>query len=277
MIAPQGRHNVKCDRLTRRQRLAFALLVATTLATLGPLAAVRASDRWPEERVAGSFVFHADFSLKPYQSLLSQMTDLQADLIRELEIGTAREPVHLFLFSRTATYKSYLGQYFPKVPYRRALFIKERGPGMVFAYRSPDFETDVRHESTHALLHAALPMVPLWLDEGLAEYFEVPADKRAYENPHLATMKWQVWLPSVRSFEDLENVGDLNQMGGKEYRDSWAWVHFMLHGSSDAREELVRFLADIEAQTPPGKLGDRLRRRIPDVERQFAEHFKRWK
>jgi hypothetical protein len=44
---------------------------------------------------------------------------------------------------------------------------------MVFAYRGEDFETDLRHECTHALLNAALPVVPLWLDEGLAEYFEV--------------------------------------------------------------------------------------------------------
>ena len=31
------------------------------------------------------------------------------------------------------------------------------------SYRGKDFETDVRHECTHALLNASLPMVPLWL------------------------------------------------------------------------------------------------------------------
>ena len=52
--------------------------------------------------------------------------------------------------------------------------MKGRGPGKVFAYKSKALPVDVRHEGTHGLLHAALPMVPLWLDEGLAEYFEVP-------------------------------------------------------------------------------------------------------
>ena len=97
-----------------------------------------------------------------------------------------RETVHFFLFQAKGTYQSYMKQYFPRVPYRRALFIKARGPGMVFAYQGNDFEIDVRHECTHALLHTWLPHVPLWLDEGMAEYFEVPRDKRVRQNPHYA-------------------------------------------------------------------------------------------
>jgi hypothetical protein len=156
---------------------------------------------------------------------------------------------------------------------------------MVFAYRSDEFEIDVRHEGTHALLHADLDMVPLWLDEGLAEYFEIPYDERTFDHPHLSDMRWQVSRMNLAarikatgpSLERLEDLRDLNQMGAAEYRQSWAWVHFMLHGSSEAHEELTAFLADIRAHTPPGKLSDRLKRRIPDVEQKFAEHFRQWK
>ena len=38
--------------------------------------------------------------------------------------------------------------------------------------------TDLRHELTHALLHGVLKDVPLWLDEGLAGFFELPPDAR---------------------------------------------------------------------------------------------------
>ena len=156
---------------------------------------------------------------------------------------------------------------------------------MVFAYRSNEFEVDVRHESTHALLHADLAVVPLWLDEGLAEYFEAPYQERAFNHPHLSQMKWQVSKVNLTaritsaapSLERLEELRDLKQMGAAEYRQSWAWVHFMLHGSPEAQEELMRYLTDIRAQTPPGKLSSRLRARIPNLEQKFADHLRQWK
>ena len=66
-------------------------------------------------------------------------------------------------------------------------------------------------------------------------------------------------------------------MGQREYRDSWAWVHFMLHGPQAARTELVGFLTDLENHVPPDPLSQRLGRSIPDVEQQFVLHFKKWK
>jgi hypothetical protein len=251
-----------------------------------PLAhGVAAESSWPDEKSAGPFLCHADFSLAEYTHLLDEMAQLQRDLVRTLGVEEPRELIHLFLFNRKSTYESYLLHYFPAVPTRRALYIKERGPGMVFAYRSDEFEVDVRHEGTHALLHADLTMVPLWLDEGLAEYFEAPYDQRAFDHPHLSEMKWQLSKVNLAarikstspSLERLESLRDLKQMGAAEYRQSWAWVHFMLHGSSDAQDELTRFLADIRAHTPPGRLSDRLRIRIPNLEQKFAEHLRHWK
>ena len=148
---------------------------------------------------------------------------------------------------------------------------------MVFAYRSRQFSVDIRHECTHALLHTTLPMVPLWLDEGLAEYFEVAPGDRAFNNPHLPGVRWAARLGVVSRLESLEKKGDLSKMGGSEYRNAWAWVHFMLHGPKEAHDELVRFLADIQVHTPPGLLSERLKRRLPDLKRRFAAHFRSWK
>ena len=238
---------------------------------------LQAESWWPDERTAGPFLCHADFPLKAHENLLEELARLQRDLVRTLGIAESREPIHLHLFERKATYDSYLRLHFPEVPSRRALFIKERGPGMVFAYRTSEFEIDVRHEGTHALLHADLAMVPLWLDEGLAEYFEVPYDERAFYHPHLRNVKWSVRLGQVPRIERLEQLHTLEQMGPREYGQAWAWVHFMLHGSPIAQEELVRYLADIRAHTPPGQLSERLNRRLPDLNQKFVEHFRQWK
>jgi hypothetical protein len=237
------------------------------------LSRLRAETRWPSESQAGTFLCHADFALAPHQPLLDELSLLQQDLSAVLAAPASREPVLLFLFQSKDVYQSYMKQHFPRLPYRRALFIKGRGPGMVFAYQGTDFEIDVRHESTHALLHAWLPDVPLWLDEGLAEYFEVGRSERPQKNPHLATVRALTRSGQLPRLEQLEALDDIDDMGREEYRDAWAWVHFMLHGPREAREELVRYLDDLNAGAEPGRLSDRLRRRIPDLNRRVAHHF----
>jgi hypothetical protein len=252
-------------------RSTLALLLVSIL-TVAPLAHAAG---WPDERAAGPFVCHADFSLTRQEPLLDELAQLQREMQAILGLGESREIVHLFLFEQKQTYQAYLKQHFPRVPARRALYIKGRGPGMVFAHQGLDFEEDVRHESTHAVLHATLSHVPLWLDEGLAEYFEVPRDKRPSENPHLATIAAMISVGQLPRLEALESLSDLDQMGRDEYRDAWAWVHFMLHGPPEAREELVRYLQDLQGDAEVGQLSDRLRRRLPDLNRRLVAHFAR--
>lgn len=238
----------------------------------------QATRAWTDQRVAGPFVFHADFRLDRRQALLRDMTRLQRQVATALSLEKTQEPIDVYLFAASSTYHGYMQWYFPGVPNRRAMFVKSQSPGNVFAHESENLGTDLRHECTHALLHAALPFVPLWLDEGLAEYFEVPAGERAFDNPHLRAIRNHLrWRRSVPPLSRLEGLRDLRDMGQHEYRDAWAWVHFMLHGPPPAREELVAFLTDLRNQVPPTPLSQRLERRLPGVEHQFVEHFKRWK
>ncbi len=253
---------------------------------------------WTDTRQAGSFVCRADFSLADYQGLLGELTRLQTDLTRELGIPAAGEPIEVYLFHDQATYARYLQRYLPGVPYRRALYVKGRGPGRVFAYRGDQFEIDLRHECTHALLHAGLPEVPLWLDEGLAVYFQLPAKQRAYDNPHLDALRRDTRRGAVPSLEALEKASGLADMGLAEYRGSWAWVHFMLHGPTAAHDELKAYLAALGEKSPPASgglsrfssdengtvplpsavlLSSRLRERMPDVQQRFLDHFRTWR
>jgi len=237
-----------------------------------------AEESWRDRRIAGPFVCRADFSLDDMEGLFDDLARLQQDLVRHLSVRPAGETIELYLFDDQGSYRRFLSRNYPQVPYRRALYVRTEGVGRVFAYRSRQFAVDIRHECTHALLHAALPMVPLWLYEGLAEYFEAPPSERGFDSPHLPPVRWNARLrmPSS-SLEKLEALDELGGMGGSEYRNAWAWTHFMLHGPREAHEELVGFLADIQAQTPPGSLSNRLEHRLPNLERHFAAHFRSWK
>lgn len=220
------------------------------------------------------FHCHSTFNLEPHRALFDELGQLERDLHITLGVVKVREPVHIYLLTSQESYQQYVQQFFPDVPYRRALFVKTRGPGMVFAFANDELAVDVRHESTHALLHASLATVPLWLDEGLAEYFEVERTQRAAGNPHLARVRWNLHIARPPSLESLEGKTTLGEMDKSDYRHAWAWTHWMLHGPHEAHDELVRFLADIQAGTPAGNLSERLRRRIPNLEESFAAHFR---
>ena len=228
--------------------------------------------RWPAEKTVGVFHCHADFQFGRDELLLNQLGDLSRDIAEILGLPPSRESVHLFLFHDREAYQFYLKTYFPRIPYRRALFIKSKGPGMVFAAKGDDFEIDVRHECTHAALHSVVSGLPLWLDEGLAEYFEVHKNDRASNNPHLADLR-RLQPAELPQLATLEAITDFEQLGREEYRDSLGWVHFLLHGPREAHEELVNYIAEVRAGQSPEPMSRRLRRRLPDLDRRFAEHL----
>jgi hypothetical protein len=235
-----------------------------------------AAPMWQDSRSHGPFQLQATFPLGDLTPLFNELSALELELQRTLAVPPAQQRIDVYLLSDQRTHKELLAQLYPRIPYRRALYVQRGGQSSVYAYRHPELPIDLRHECTHSLLHASLPMVPLWLDEGLAEYFEVPASQRAFDNPHLAKLRWHHRFGMVRSIESLEECGDLSQMGAVEYRFAWAWVHFMLHGPLPAHRELVHFLADIQRGNPPGMLSLRLRSALPQLENQFVAHFKSW-
>ena len=232
---------------------------------------------WVDTRTVGPFHCRADFSLNGMETLFVELRDLQADLVDMLKIEPAAEPIELYLFQEEKVYRQFLKQHFPEMPYRRAYYLKAEGPGVVLVHWSKDVMIDLRHECTHALLHSSLPVVPLWLDEGLAEYFELPRIQRAYDNKYLDKLRWSARFWMAPKLTSLEQKEDFSKMTQADYRNAWAWVHYMLHGSPVAHDELTRYLDDLSRNSPPGLLSARLARRIPKTQSEFSEHLKSWK
>jgi len=257
-------------------RLLWGLTLAWLLGAAATAAPCRAGSPWLDQRAVGTFVCRSEFPLAQIAPLMEELEQLQIDLVEMLGVPRAKEPIELLLFRTKANYEQHLSQDLPGLTRRRAMYVKSGGPGRVYAYRSPQFETDVRHECTHGLLHAALPAVPLWLDEGLAEYCEVPREKRAFENPYLSSLRWSLWIGRAPRLEDLEKKEKLENADREDYRNAWAWVHFLLHGPAEGHEEMLGFLNDLRFTTAPRPLSERLRDRIPDLEAKFTTHFNTW-
>ena len=91
--------------------------------------------------------------------------------------------------------------------------------------------------------------LPLWLDEGLAEYFETHPDAIDARDEHLTKLPLdlkQGWVPDLAR---LEGLTDIHQMSPRDYRESWAWVHLMLARDGPGKSLLLDYLGDLR-KTP---------------------------
>jgi len=231
---------------------------------------------WVETRSVRGLTIYSQFPLQDVADVQTDLEYLAEDIETALGLRLADRPVCVLLFAGRREYDRFLKERFPDVPYRRALYIQRSGQAFVLAYRSSELAVDLRHECTHALLHSALPVVPLWLDEGLAEYFEVPRAQRAFGHPHLKTIRLWANLGYVPSLSTLEAIPHMDAMDANKYRWSFAWVHFMLHGPAVARLELVDYLQTLAQYGVPRPLSERLTARLGDPRRAYLDHFKHW-
>jgi hypothetical protein len=250
------------------------------LASLWCLAVIVLSQRavfgWVDERAVGPYLIRSEFALRDVQGLVDDLGDLQSDIERQLNLTCEPGEIQIHLFRSKSGYNNYLSVRVPDGVKRQALFVQGTDAGRVYAYRHGfnGIETDVRHETTHALLHQALPYVPIWIDEGIAEYFEVPPGQRAKHNPHHGELKRAIvfgWRPSI---ERLEAKRELLDMGGKDYRDAWGIVHYLLHGPPAAQEALSVYLEEIKSGKAPTPLSQHLRKRIPNLEQSIVDHLR---
>ncbi len=259
----------------------FLFVVLVTGFTVNQQALGNPADyvKWTDTRQVGPFNIQATFSLAKYEKLFNELPDLQREITRTLGVRPTAAPVNVYLFSNEDQYRAYVTRKFPKVPYRTALFVVEGKQPSVYTFEKADMDIDLRHECTHALLHGSMPEVPLWLDEGLAKYFEVPASQRAFDHPYFDDMKWK-WslrLGMVRPIESLEERKNLSELDTADYRNAWAWVHFMMHGPEAAHAVLVNNIAYYQASaTPPSKFSVQLAEAVPNPTEKMIQHFKHW-
>ena len=236
------------------------------------------SSQWVDERELGPYLLRSEFPLQDVHGLVQDLGDLQQDLEETLRLECQPQSIQIHLFQSKRSYDHYLrSDGIPEGVNRQALYVpgKEAGAGRIYAYRQHDLETDVRHETTHALLHTALPYVPIWIDEGLAEYFEVRGSLREKGHSHRKELRdairYQGWKPNIEKLEAKRKLLDMN---GKDYRDSWGIVHFLLHGPKEARKALDIYFEEIQSGAQPTPLSQLLRKRIPNLDQAIIDHLK---
>jgi hypothetical protein len=208
----------------------------------------------------GPFIVFSNAPMAENPPAVRCLQALERDAVRELGLHGATEevPVEIYVLDNRQDFDHLLKFYFPELPHRRAFFLAKGSQRFVYTYASPRLEEDLRHEATHALLRGAFGDLPLWLDEGLAEYFETDLTRPDAERPRLEAIAADLrgrWSPNL---EWLESLTDINQMNQRDYREAWGWVHLMLHGPEPGKSILMGYLTQADRAETKSRLRPRL-------------------
>src|SRR5262249_50190394 len=156
------------------------------------------------------YLFLSDFEVQRDLPLFQELAKLSEQVYRELQLAPGHSAVQVYLFESKERYDQFMHAVYPNLPARRAFFIAQhRAIGatdelLVYTRWGERVQQDLRHELTHALLHSVIRDVPLWLDEGLAEYFELPPDLRGVNAAHLETLRRDLGVSFRPDLDRLE-------------------------------------------------------------------------
>jgi hypothetical protein len=213
----------------------------------------------------GPYVICTNDKLETDAPVVRQLQALEGQLQETLglKVDAGEHPVEVYILDDRRAFDHFLTFYYPELPHRRAFFLANGPQRVVYTFFCDRLEEDLRHEATHALLHVAIGDIPLWLDEGLAEYFESPTERRGINHEHLGRLPGDLgtgWSPDLARLESLQSVG---QMTPRDYRESWAWVHYFLNEGKAEKTALVGYLTELRTLPAARPISSRLESDTP--------------
>ena len=223
--------------------------------------------------ILDELVIYSDFQLPENHRLLRVLEQMRARMTTTLALPPSSEPVEVYLFKTPRRYQRFLDRRYPQFPDRRAFFVQTDTRLCVYTYWGDHIAEDLCHEVCHGYLHAVVPRIPLWIDEGLAEFYESDRGKTGW-NPAqaerlIAAHAETDWQPDLERLERRTQTEELTEI---DYAEAWLWTHFLLRTTDLRREILQDYLANCRLGTGD-VLSQNLRKVEPDSRRQLLLHL----
>lgn len=225
--------------------------------------------------VLDPLVVYSDFALPPHHRLLEELVLERNELLTKLQLPRSTEPVQVYLFDTEERFREFLQRYHPDFPQRRAFFVETDTRLTVYARWGDRIAEDLRHEVAHGYLHSVVPNLPLWLDEGLAEYAEVPRGHAGLNQPHLRLLLEKLaafgWKPDLARLERLSSASDMTQL---DYAEAWAWTYWLMEGDLARRQIVQGYLDELRKEEVVPPFSVRLRTWFPQPEPLLVAHLR---
>ena len=236
----------------------LALTVACLL--LAASAAPSAQARW--RRVdTPNFVVIGDVSAGTLRDVGTRFEGFREALGRILSerLVVTVVPTMIVVFSSDEAYKPYKPKYGGRAVEVGGTFMAGRDVHYITIGDAARLET-LFHEYTHLLLQNTGLTIPLWLGEGLAEYYSTLSLRRSGRQievggligGHLDELNEKVLIP-LEQFVQLTHDSPLYNEGSRRsvlYAQAWAMTHMLQLGDPPRRAELARYLDLVTSGMP---------------------------
>ena len=167
----------------------------------------------------------------------------------------AQRRFRVFIFSGKAGFDSYLKDLGGVPPIHTAAGLYVPSLRQLLIWNLPNrtnMLSTIRHEGLHQYLDVVLPNIPVWLNEGLAEYFERSRTALGKPSPttiHHSHLRRLAARPSALNPIKLMH-STRNQFYGNpahNYAQAWALVHFMRRGPHKWRRIFKTLVAELRS------------------------------
>jgi len=180
------------------------------------------------------------------------------DFPRLAPASSAKRRFPVYLFAGRAGYLTYAGDLGrEKYAWSAGLYYPDLKQLLI--WNVPDREAmlrTIRHEGFHQYLDAVLPGIPIWLNEGLAEYYEVSNPSRGFMEAgrpradHLQTLLSlrSKWVPFGRFLS--MSVREFQHEPKHNYAQAWGLAQFLMQSDRAERRRLDAYLAELAQGKP---------------------------
>jgi tetratricopeptide (TPR) repeat protein len=248
-------------RLSSPCAIGLALMLAF-LASMPVQGLPRQKDEWIEVRTA-NFTLFSNAGARNAKRIGADLERLRA-AFSQLMPGLALSspyPTSLFVFNNASSFKPYQRVFQGKPLNVGGYFMSRELGNFVAIDGNPkgDGTGIIYHEYLHYVIRNNYASLPLWLNEGLAEYystFEVTETEAKIGLPLVDHLRWLrgnslIPLPNLLAVNESSPEYNENERRGGFYAQSWALVHYLLAGNKpERREQAVRYLQLLQEGAP---------------------------
>lgn len=218
--------------------------------------------------------FHYQREPKALSEAIEKLRTLPERMAAFYRLKLTVKPAHVVIFANRAAYLNHLDKTLPKAPRRTSLFVVRGGNPTILAADGDSLKRDLLHESVHVINYANFGSenLPLWLDEGTAEWFEADETQQAMVHGEMiATIMGdqRKALAMPLKLTSIERITTTTKADALSYAASWAWSRFLGDPATACHRIWLRYLADIQSGIVAGMLSHRLALAVPNYEELF--------
>jgi len=258
---PRGRRYSESLNTRLGAVLTSVLLSGPILRAAEPIPLPPKSDRWNAVRTA-HFQLFGNATPAKTREVGWELERLRAVLLALQRTLSANSPVPTFIY----VFKTHeaMQPYLPLAdgkPANAGAYFQQSQAGNFIALSAAwnvDPREVVYHEYIHYFMRANFPPLPVWYEEGLADYYSTfrsdsgEARTGMIREDHLALLRDTGLMPLDRLFAVDRDSPEYNESlrQGIFYAQSWALVHYLTRGAPERAPQLGRFLQLLKQDRP---------------------------